>query len=301
MLDKLFGLTVNITLKQLSVFTSTARLDGITKAAQELCMTQSAASQSLKELESILGHSLFNRFGRRLKLNEHGRELLDKANQMLTLQTQIQQPQSNTLQGVLNVAASVTIGSYVMPKLLADFVKHHPLVEPKLLISNSERVITMLTAGQAHIGLIEAPITHQQLLISPWKDDQLVIFCSQENELAKQNELSLEQMQEQRWILREHGSGTRSVFVSATQQQGVMVRNSMDLARQEAIKQAVKANLGIGVLSHLSIRQEIELGLFKLLKTPLDLNRKFSIVQSKHYTNNQLVHAFHEFLLTATT
>jgi len=83
------------------------------------------------------------------------------------------------------------------------------------------------------------------------------------------------------------------------QQQGLIVSHSMDLARQEAIKQAVKANLGIGVLSHLSISQEVELGLFKLLKTPLNLNRKFSIVQSKHYTNSQLASAFHEFLVNS--
>lgn len=287
---------MNITLKQLTVFTTTARLEGITKAAQELCLTQSAASQSLKELESILGYELFSRFGRKLAINEQGKDLLNKANQMLALQAQIQQPQSNTLQGVLNVAASVTIGSYVMPELLANFVEKHPLVEPKLFISNSEGVIARLMAGQAHIGLIEAPISHQQLLISPWCDDQLAIFCSQHHPLAKQEQLTIKQMSEQRWILREHGSGTRSVFISAMQQQGAAVKNSMDLARQEAIKQAVKVKLGIGVLSYLSIQQELTFGLFKQLQTPLNLNRQFSIAQSKHFSNSPLVQAFHEFL-----
>ncbi len=291
---------MNITLKQLTVFTATARLEGITKAAQELCLTQSAASQSLKELEGILGYELFSRFGRKLAINEQGKDLLNKANQMLALQAQIQQPQSNTLQGVLNVAASVTIGSYVMPELLANFVAQHPLVEPKLFISNSEGVIARLMAGQAHIGLIEAPISHQQLLISPWCNDQLAIFCSQQHPLAKQEQLTIKQMSAQRWILREHGSGTRSVFISAMQQQGATVNNSMDLARQEAIKQAVKAKLGLGVLSYLSIKQELAFGLFKQLHTPLNLNRQFSIAQSKHFSNNPLVHAFHKFLISTT-
>jgi len=292
---------MNITLKQLTVFTATARLEGITKAAQELCLTQSAASQSLKELESILGYELFSRFGRKLAINEQGKDLLNKANQMLALQAQIQQPQNNTLQGVLNVAASVTIGSYVMPELLANFVEKHPLVEPKLFISNSEGVIARLMAGQAHIGLIEAPISHQQLLISPWCDDQLAIFCSQHHPLAEQEKLTIKQMSAQRWILREHGSGTRSVFISAMQQQGATVNNSMDLARQEAIKQAVKAKLGLGVLSYLSIKQELTFGLFKQLQTPLNLNRQFSIAQSRHFINNPLVQAFHEFLVVTTT
>jgi len=288
---------VNITLKQLSVFTTTARLGGITLAAQDLCMTQSAASQSLKELESVLGYTLFNRVGRKLTINEQGEALLHKANQMLALQDQILQPQSKALNGVLNVAASVTIGSYVMPELLAKFVTKHPLVEPKLFISNSEAVITRLMAGQAHIGLIEAPINHQQLVISSWREDTLTVFCSPKHHYANQEKLSAKQMSEQRWILREHGSGTRAVFISAMQQHGAKLNNSMDLARQEAIKQAVKANLGLGVLSNLSIKQELSLGLFKQLQTPLNLNRQFSIAQSKHFSTNPLVSAFHQFLI----
>lgn len=291
-----FWLRMNITLKQLAVLAATARLNGITKAASELCLTQSAASQSLKELESILGFQLFNRTGRKLLLNDHGREILSKAIQMLELQKQLQQPLTAELQGELKVAASVTIGSYLMPQLLADFVKKHPLVDPKLCISNSEDVISRLMAGQAHIGLIEAPIAHQSLLISPWRSDKLSVFCSPSHALAQHQQISYAEMIAQRWILREHGSGTRSVFINAMQQQNIMIKNSMDLARQEAIKQAVKANLGLGVLSYLSIEQELNAGIFKQLQTPLNLNRQFSIVQSEHYSHNKLITSFRDYI-----
>ena len=287
---------MNITLKQLSIFTTTARLSGITKAAEALSMTQSAASQSLKELENILGYPLFTRYGRRLVINEHGQALLSKATQMLALQAQIQQPTTVELQGELKVAASVTIGSYVMPQLLAAFIAKHPKVEPKLAISNSEQVTDKLMAGQAHIGLIEAPLSHQSLKISPWRVDQLTVFCASDYALASQGELTLTHMSEQRWILREYGSGTRTVFVNAMQQQGGIISHSMDLARQEAIKQAVKANLGLGVLSLLSIQQELTLGIFKVLTTPLNLNRQLSIIQSEHYRYDPLVNAFYDFL-----
>lgn len=287
---------MNITLKQLTVFTTTARLSGITKAAEALSMTQSAASQSLKELENILGYPLFTRFGRKLVINDHGQALLSKAMQMLALQSQIQKPTSSELQGELKVAASVTIGSYVMPQLLAEFIKLHPKVEPKLAISNSEQVIDKLMAGQAHIGLIEAPISHQSLQLSPWRTDQLAIFCATDHVLANQMKVNVAEMSQQRWILREHGSGTRSVFVSAMQQQGGVINHSMDLARQEAIKQAVKANLGLGVLSLLSIQQELALGIFKQLTTPLNLNRQLSIIQSEHYCYDPLINAFYAFL-----
>jgi DNA-binding transcriptional LysR family regulator len=287
---------MNITLKQLSVFTTTARLSGITKAAQALSMTQSAASQSLKELENTLGHPLFTRYGRKLVINDHGQTLLSKATQMLALQTQIQQATTTELQGELKVAASVTIGSYVMPQILASFIAKHPRVEPKLAISNSDFVTDKLMAGQAHIGLIEAPISHQSLHLSPWRSDELAIFCASDNRLATQNKLTIEDMSKQRWILREHGSGTRTVFVNAMQQQGGIINHSMDLARQEAIKQAVKANLGLGVLSLLSIQQELALGIFKVLPSPLNLNRQLSIIQSEHYYYDPLVNAFYDFL-----
>jgi len=287
---------MNISLKQLSVFTATVRLSGITKAAEALSMTQSAASQSLKELENVLGHPLFTRYGRKLVINDHGQALLSKAIQMLALQAQIQQPSITELEGELKVAASVTIGSYVMPKLFAKFIARHPQVEPKLSISNSEQVTDKLMAGQAHIGLIEAPISHQSLHLSPWRNDQLAIFCANDHVLAKQKKLSLKEMAQQRWILREHGSGTRTVFVNAMQQQGGIINHSMDLARQEAIKQAVKVNLGLGVLSLLSIQQELSLGIFKVLATPLNLNRQFSIIQSEHYCYDPLVNAFYAFL-----
>jgi len=289
-------LILNITLKQLLVFTTTVRLNGITKAADELCLTQSAASQSLKELELVLGYPLFNRVGRKLLINDHGRIILSKAIQMLELQTQLQQPSSEYLQGELKVAASVTIGSYVMPRLLADFVKQHPLVNPKLYISNSDNVIKRLSAGQAHLGLVEAPIATSTLSLTPWRNDELVVFCSSSHPFAKQGKLTTKQLAKQRWILREQGSGTRSVFINAMQQQGMVINDSMDLSRQEAIKQSVKANLGLGVLSLLSIQQELDFKLFTQLNTPLNLNRQFSIVQSRHYSHNHLTNKFLLFL-----
>lgn len=287
---------MNVTLRQLAIFAATARLSRITLAAEELCMTQSAASQSIKELESILGYTIFDRLGRKLQINENGNAILSKATKMLELQQELQQPASTNIQVQLKVAASVTISSYLMPKILADFVQQYPKVEPDLCIGNSEEVIDRLMAGKAHIGLIEAPILHEHLSISPWRTDKLAVFCAANHPIANQAKISIKSMSKQRWILREPGSGTRSVFVSAMQQQGGFIESSMGLARQEAIKQSVKANLGLGVLSLLSIRQEIRLGVFKQLETPLNLNRQFSIVESEHYQHNQIVTSFRDFL-----
>ena len=287
---------MNISLKQLMVFTTTARLNGITKAAKELCLTQSAASQSLKELENIIGRQLFNRVGRNLYINEHGTAILSKAHLMLEMQQEIQDPQCSVLNGELIISASVTIGSYLLPKLLADFAKQHPLITPKLLIKNSEEVMAEMVAGEAHIGFIEAPLSHQSLSTSPWRTDTLITFCANKNPLAKKGQITLNEIPKQRWILREHGSGTRSVFINSMQQQGLLLESSIELSREEAIKQMVQADLGLGVLSLLSIQQELDLGLFKQLHTQLNLKRLFSIVKSKHYQHNNIVKKFICFL-----
>ncbi len=288
---------MKITLKQLAVFSATARLKGITKAAEELYITQSAASQSLKELESILGFQLFNRVGRELQLNKQGEHILTTATQMLELQSRLENSLDDPVQGKLVVSASVTIGSYVLPKLLAKFVRLYPLVEPKLDISNSEQVIEQLAQGQAHIGFVEAPIVHPSLTVTPWCSDYLTIFCSPRHQLAKQKQLSLAELSEQRWVLREHGSGTRSVFIAAMQKQGFRIKNTMDLSRQEAIKQAVKADLGLGVLSQRSIEDELKQQVFIPLNCSLNLLRQFSIVQAEFYQYNVLVNTFYQFLL----
>ncbi len=287
---------MNITLRQLSVFAATARFKQITQAAEELCMTQSAASQSIKELENTLNYKIFRRAGKKLHINENGRAILSKVTQMLELQAQLQQPISSNIQGELFVAASVTIGSYLMPKILAEFVRQYPLMEPKLHICNSEEVIEQLLSGKAQIGLIEAPIAHKDLIVTPWRSDQLVIFCANNHLLAKLERATFESICNYQWILREHGSGTRSVFVSALHQQGKTIKNSMDLTRQEAIKQAVKEGLGVGVLSQLSIQEELKLNIFKKLELPLNLSRQFSIVQSEHYQHNNPLKIFEKFL-----
>jgi len=287
---------MNLTLRQIAVFVTTAKLKGVTRAAAELSITQSAASQSLKELESILGYQVFNRIGRELWLNDHGRDILPKAVKMLDLQEQLQNANVGQLVGELAVAASVTIGCYILPQILADFTHRYPLVKPKLYISNSAKVIERLNQGQAHVGFIEAPMLHDVLTISAWRDDHLSVFCASDYPLAKQTKLTASNIAKQRWILREAGSGTRSVFISAIQQQNIMLTKSIDLAREEAIKQMVKAKMGVGVLSHLSIAQEVEFGLFKTLTTPLNLHRQLSIVQAPPYVDHHLVNCFVDFI-----
>lgn len=280
-----------LSLKQLSIFEATARLGRLIAAAEEQSVSQSAASQALKELESSLGYRLFNRSGRELVITGLGQEILPRVRDILSNVESLNAPDSSGVSGAFRVAASVTIASYLCPGIMADFLARYPQVEPDLQINNTRQVIQCLEKQQAHVGLIEGPAAHHQLQIIPWREDSLQIFCHPHHPLAQQG-MSIEQMAKQRWILREPGSGTRAIFDQALQQAGVKVNTVMALNRQEAIKQSVKAGLGVGCLSRLAIAEELRRGELVELQTPLILSRQLSVVVRPEARSGKLVQAF---------
>lgn len=287
---------MSLSIRQLKIFESTARLERLTLAAEEQALSQSAASQALKELEQSIGYALFTRVGRELKITDQGLDLLPKVRQLILLMDEIEHPIADgaELKGTLRVAASVTIACYLLPQLTAQFIADYPKVTPEILIGNTGEVIQMLEKGQAQIGLIEGPASPAKLNITPWLEDDLAVFCSPDHLLAKTGSIALDQLQEYRWILRESGSGTRNVFDQAVQRAGGFIENTFALNRQEAIKQSVKANLGVGSLSRLSILEDIQAGNLVELVSPLDLSRRFSIVSPS--IRHPLADAFSEML-----
>ncbi|MDE1462988.1 LysR family transcriptional regulator [Spartinivicinus poritis] len=291
---------MSVTLRQLRLFEATARLGRLTAAADEQAMSQSAASQSLKELELSLGYPLFSRVGRELVITDAGLDVLAKARQVTDMVNELQTAPTSEMTGVLRVVASETIASFLMPKLLAEFIDAHKQVKPELKIANTQDVIEKLDKGQAHIGLIEGPAIHQYLTIKPWRQDQLNVFCHPEHPLAKKGKLTLEDIQQQQWILREPGSGTRAVFDAAIERIGGRAILGLELTRHEAIKQSVKAGLGLGCLSQLAIADEVMAGQLVVLKTPLDLTRRFSLLSNENSYLNAPAQGFVKFLLESS-
>jgi DNA-binding transcriptional LysR family regulator len=290
---------MSVSVKQLRVFEATARLGRLTAAADEQAMSQSAASQSLRELESTLDYPLFQRVGRELMITEAGRDTLPKINQILHLIDSLHTPGDGTIAGPLRIAASVTIATYLLPRLLAAFIQRHPKVIPDVKITNTQQVIATLEKGQGHVGLIEGPAQHRQLQITPWHEDKLEVFCHTSHPQAQAGQLHREQIEQQRWILREDGSGTRRIFDTAMQAINVQAQVAFALNRQEAIKQSVKAGLGVGCLSQLSIAEEVKSGSLVVLNSPLELTRRFSLVTQPAH-NNKLTEAFIEFIKSQT-
>ncbi|CAH0991437.1 HTH-type transcriptional activator CmpR [Sinobacterium norvegicum] len=289
---------MKITLKQLRVFDAVARTGNVSRAAETIPLSQSATSMSLADLEQHLGSPLFNRHGKKLQLNDYGRWLHPKVHQLLQQAEEIElSAHSGALHGQLIVGASSTIGNFLLAALIADFVQQHPEVDIRLKVANSEQIVDDMVNLRIDLGLIEGICHSHQLTATPWRDDHLVTFCSPQHPLAQQTSISLQQLEEQQWVLREIGSGTREIFTMATQQKLHHLKVKLELGNSQAIKQAVKTGLGLGCLSTLAIASEVEHGELVALSTPdLLISRELFLLTGNSQHQSELSLSFQHFI-----
>lgn len=268
------------TLRQLEVFLATAHFENVTKAADSLAMSQSAASGALKDMEQQFDVQLFDRVGKRLQVNELGRLLRPKAEALLEQAKELEQElMTHKEVGHLKLGATLTIGNYLAVELMADFMRETPGAEVTLEVANTEAIARQILNFDLDIGLIEGEFQHPDLEVSYWRDDELVVFCSPKHPLANKQELDDNDLLAAEWILREQGSGTRQGFDRAMH--GLMSQQTITLELQhtEAIKRAVEAGLGISCLSRIAVEDNFKRGSLVALNVPhRDLNRAFYLI-----------------------
>ncbi|HHX36149.1 MAG TPA: LysR family transcriptional regulator, partial [Gammaproteobacteria bacterium] len=245
---------MQITLRQLHIFTAIALSGSTTAAAHSISLSQSATSAALKELESLLNVDLFDRVGKRLVLNDNGRLLLPQARQMLdAAQTIEQQFISADCQGAgLHIGASTTIGIYLLPKMLAQQAAHNAQRCPRVTIANSADIATAVAHFEVDIGIIEGPCHEPDLLAEPWLEDELVIVCAAAHPILQghaQGKISLQDLQDALWLLREPGSGTQETVEHVLLPHLHQLRPAAEFSNSEAIKHAAAAGLGLACLS----------------------------------------------------
>lgn len=266
-----------ITLRQLEIFVAVAQREHVTAAAEAVHLSQSAVSTALAELSERLGGPLFERVGRRLVLNDRGRKLAGDASDLLLRASDLVQhyKHGDVLKGSLRIGASSTIGTYLLPERIGTFVAQHPEVEVELEIANTEAIESQLRSRQLDLAFIEGPSHHPQIGATPWRNDQLIVFAAPGHDLAERRQLSLGDLTAQRWILREPGSGTRSVFEDALRNHDIQLEAALTFGSSEAVKQGVRSGLGLGCLSELAVRREVASGeLVALQVDGLDLQRR---------------------------
>ncbi|MDF2997782.1 MAG: LysR family transcriptional regulator [Xanthobacteraceae bacterium] len=256
-----------MTLEQLRIFIAVAERQHVTKAARALNLAQSAASHAIATLEARHDTKLFDRIGRRIELTEAGEAFLAEARAVLARveRAELALSEFGTLQrGTLVVQASQTIASYWLPRHLVAFRRRHPQISIRLTVGNTAQVAAAVESGTAELGFVEGAVEKTHFASVPVARDQLIIVVSPEHPWAERKDVTVSELMEAEWVLREPGSGTRSAFEDAMRvacAQDRALRIALELPSNEAVRAAVEAGMGATALSASVAASSIEAGL----------------------------------------
>lgn len=245
---------LRLSLSRLEVFVATARAGSTRAAAGQVARSQSAASSALAELEEALGARLFDRVGRRLVLNEAGRGLLPRAVQLLDDAARVEAAFAAAPPVPLRMAASFTVGEYLLPDLVAAWRRRHPEQPVRLDIGNSTDVARAVAAFDVDLGFVEGPVADASLRLRRWRDDELVIVAAAGHPLGR-GRSTMRELAAAPWVVRERGSGTREASDRWLASRLAPMRIELELGSSEAIKRVVAAGIGLGCLSRLAVAE----------------------------------------------
>ncbi len=277
---------MRITLRQLQIFIAVAESGSTAAAAERVALSQSAASASLKELENVLQTELFDRVGKRLMLNDNGRQLLPQARQMQDAAATIErQFGSEADASGLRLGASTTIGNYLLPHILAAAGPHQAGLHPIVTIANTADIAAAVTGFQLDLGLVEGPSHEADLAIEPWLTDELLIVASPAHPIldkGRQAKVRIQALREAGWLLRERGSGTRETVEHVLLPHLHELRAAAEFSNAEAIKHAAAAGLGLACLSRLVVQDLLATGALVSLQTALPpLSRHLYLIRHR--------------------
>ncbi|TCI04591.1 LysR family transcriptional regulator [Corallincola luteus] len=268
------------TLRQLQVFTAIAEIGTVRAAAEQCFITQAAASAALRELEIHLEGPLFSRIGKRLQLNARGQWLIPRAHHLIQEAEALSEglAQLDEMAGVLAIGASQTIAEHRLPQLLQRYHSRYPQVSLKLEVSNSREVMQHVKEGKLSIGLIEAECRDPELNPRQWQTDELVIVAASQHPLANQT-LTMAQLNQQQWLLRESGSGTRAIFEQQMARHGLTPTVAMSINHPKSLLALLESGDYLSCVSRtlvqesLAAKQLVELSLPELM-----LSRPFNFI-----------------------
>jgi LysR family transcriptional regulator, low CO2-responsive transcriptional regulator len=295
---------VHLTLRQLKVFEAVARHLNYTRAAEEFHLTQPAVSMQVKQLEESLGIALFEQLGKRIHLTEAGLELLGYA-RTITQQLDELEGVLNRMKGLgggrLRISVATT-ANYFIPTLLGSFSRRYPDVTVSLDVTNRETLLRQLTENTVDLVVMGQPPVEADVEAQVFMDNPLVVVAPPDHPLAKLKKIPLARLQEETFLVRESGSGTRIAMERFFNERGMRPKTGMEVGSNEAIKQSVQAGLGLGLLSRATIEQELTLKRLVVLDVAdLPIMRHWYVVHRKGKRLSAAAEAFKQFLLKEST
>ncbi|GAA5217311.1 LysR substrate-binding domain-containing protein [Corallincola platygyrae] len=279
------------TLKQLAVFEAVASYESVSMAAKKLALTQSAASMALNQLEKLLGEPLFDRNGKRMSLTPWGQWLRPRAKKLLFDAQQIELgfTGQQLISGELALGASQTSAEHLVPHLISKIDSDFPELRINVEVENTENVIQGVLAHDYQLGVIEGRCDDARVHQEVWVHDQLVVVAALNHPYAKYDRVSLAQLEQAKWVLREPGAGTRRIFNSAIH--GLI--DNLDVWREyehvPILKNMVVNGAYLSCLPYLDVVKAIERKKLVALNVPeLNMARTLSFIWRKDAGENSL-------------
>lgn len=275
-----------MTLDQLRIFIEVAERGHMTRAAEAIGMSQSAASAAVASLENAYQVKLFDRVGRGIQLTEPGRIFLREARAVLdraSMARSVLQDLAGSPAGPVAIAASQTIATYWLPRRLAAFHAESPRVRLDVVIRNTHEVESAVVEGEVNVGLVEGPTDHPALIREQIDRDQLVLVVAADRPPPPVDASGRPDLRAITWVIREAGSGTRRGLEDLTAREGLAFDEldvSLVLPSNEAVREAIEAGAGATVISRHVVASAIEAG--KLTEIPIDLpQREYALVRHR--------------------
>lgn len=291
---------LKLTLRQLEILEAVARCGSFSRASAEVHLTQPAVSMQIKQLEGALGLPLFEHIGKEIRLTEAGRETLRSGQGIAREIANLEQTLAD-LQGLkggtLTVSAAST-ASVFAARLMARFRSLHPDVQVSLNVVNRETLLRHLSENTSDLALMGTPPEGLHLDARPFMDNPLVIIAATSHPLAQARNIPLTRLVEEPLVGREQGSGTRSALEKFLAEHGLPFRPAMEMNKNEAIKQAVEAGLGVGLVSLHTVEAELASGQLCVLDVKgFPLKRQWYLVQREGKRLSPAAQAFVELVL----
>lgn len=301
--------TVDFDLRQLEIFQKVVELGSFSKAAEVVHLAQASVSERIATLESTVGAKLLDRLGRQVVPTKLGELLYTHSLSLLDLKRTVCLEVENFLgvrKGALSLGCSTIPGEYILPNLIGRFGEDYPDISVNLTVADSREIEAWVLEGRFELGVIGSKSSGKNLRTRELWRDELVLAVPAFHPWAGRKQVSLKELSRERYIAREAGSGTLQMVEQYLRGAGgggleafqVVAR----LGSSTAVKEGIKAGLGISILSSLALDTEIKAGILKALRIRgLQMTRQFYLIQDRRRTSSPLCRAFVEFLLASST
>lgn len=279
-------------IRKLRIFYKTATTLNMTKVAKELYISQPSVSQTIHEIEEELGVTLFDRIGKKLFLTNEGEVFLNYVRRIINLyEESIERVHeiAKMEKGKIKIGASTTIGIYILPDIIRKFIAEHKDIEISLIIENTANIEKLILENKVDLAFVEGRVYSEEIIEENIWEDELVFICSDIHSWRDKKEVSGKELINEKFIMRELGSGTRGIIESYLLEKNIDYKIFMELGNTEAIKNSVEANLGIGCISSKCIEEKIKqkkLYMVRLKEGKIKRNLQLIMHKDKFINNN---------------